>query len=269
LRIQRLLCVGAVAACLVGAIKGPAAQAKGEDDLGVSSPRGYTPGETVRATITTVGSRRNLLSNSEFLRDLGIPSDGQYVVSFRRINAPAKSPTTGDAWVPAVTSLIRLPTWVEARLVFQVPSVPSGHYVVRACRVPCTEGSLVGRMEMSIGATAREAGLLFRLANAEREADQHRANYGVVWTRVIQYRNALESTRERLTEKSAEVADLKDRVWVLERKQENLSRQRLEALPAYGRSPGLVVGALVAGVLVGLAAASFVWRTLPRRGTSH
>jgi hypothetical protein len=234
----------------------------------VTNLRGYTPGETVRATITTVGSRRNLPSNTGFLRDvLGFPQQARYVVSFRQFNAAAKSPATDYTWVPAALSFVRHKTSVEARLLFQVPSVPSGRYVVRGCWVPCAKSSLVGRTEMSIGATEREAGLLFRLANAELEADHHRANYRILWPRVIKYRNALEFTRERLTEKSAEVADLKDRVWVLERKQENLVQGRLEGVPAYNASLASVVGALIVGGFVGVTATLLVRKSRLRRAT--
>jgi hypothetical protein len=268
--VRMLLVASALSPFLVAAAMGPA-QAKGEYDLGFDA-LGYTPGQTVNATISTVASKHaSMPSNDEFLREyLGHPPDGQYRVSFRRSNPQAESGMTDVVWVPAAVAFTRRETSLSARLVFQVPSVPSGRYGVRACWTPCGGQSLVGLAELSVGATELEAVLLSRLAKVQSRAGALRTKVETISTRWERSRTALDAARNQLVRATVQIESLESRIWVLEQRASARRRQSLEDLSSHDTNPALMPAAIAVGGLGGAAAASLVRRARgTRRGASR
>ena len=260
--VRSLLVAAAVAALLVAATMGPA-QAKGEYDLGLDA-LGYTPGQTVRATISTVATRHNPLpSNQEFLREfLGHPPGARYLVSF---HGQAESGMADVVWVSATVAFARRETSLAARLLFQVPSVPSGRYKVRACWTPCGGQSLVGLAELSVGVTELEALLLSRLAKVRSRADHLRTNLETLSARWKRSTGALDAARNQLVQARVQIEGLESRVRVLEGlREKERKRETLETASAE-TSPTLLTAALLVGGVGGVAATSVVRRTRTAR----
>jgi hypothetical protein len=249
-------------ACLLLSLAGQA-WAKGENEM-YPGATAYVPGQTVRAQIDTVADNR-LPTNAQFLREYsGLPPGGRYVVSFRRVH-----PRRGEiyVWVPAEVGFIRRERstgldYLESRLVFEVPSLPSGQYMVRGCWTPCERRSLVGRAEISIGATEREALLLSRISTIHSRAVWMRSQSHQFRDRWNRTKERLEGVRSGLAEAKPLVEDLRNRVWVLERRQD---RERLAAATETPEPSGTAI--FVGGALVGALGVSLVRLLSGLRGT--
>ena len=251
----------AVIACLSMPLAGPVV-AKGENDLGTDR-RSYTPGQIVRASIDTIGSR-HLPGNRQFLRGVsGLPPDGQYVVSFRRSDGLKSGGGTEYVWVPADLTIIRREAnkvgLLESRLAFEVPTIPSDQYVIRGCWIPCERRSLVGRAEISIGETEREALLLSRISTIQSRAVWMRSQSRQFRDRWNRTKDRLEGVRSELARAKPLIEDFQNRVWVLERRGEH---ERLAAAKVTDAHPDVVI--FLTGAIAGLLVSALVrllWRS--------